>query len=454
MADQPTTPGNGTTTTPPPGAENAADTKTATPDRPSEPNQPAAGDKDPMQELLEHLQRAQPTIATLDHDLAQRIETLTREGAEPQRRAEPDFRHQVAYALQDLEKHALWPMPMTPEFRSEMTRLAITAPGLHNPRMLALMHTTAALEDKQLISDIRGTGMNIGVSGNQNSPNTESEIAALENRVRLAQHPPEPATNRGPANSAGANQPRGDAWLSPNVGQDGPASKPGAAGGQQPVYRRSILDTLLAGMRPKDQGPAPWEPPHTPMAERLAAFEQRTHDERAIARAEKAGRAALNALDGFRSGEGAAVMSRIHEAARGEPGGIAGVLSEMREGGRFADLRHQFNNALHTERGVAAAYDNAAATLAGYGQQRATLNEVIARRPEAVSLSAKFEQMDAEIGEAAANTPSRHDGKTMMDDLAQKAAELLQRAVDAVKAAFGRSPSAAAGAAPSPSMSM
>ena len=116
----------------------------------------------------------------------------------------------------------------------------------------------------------------------------------------------------------------------------------------------------------------------------------------------------------------------------------------MRVGGRFADLRHQFNNALHTERGVAAAYDNAAAALAGYGQQRATLNEVIARRPEAISLSAKFEQMDAEIGEAAANTPSRHDGKTMTwTILAQKAAELLQRAVDAVKVrlrpvAFGR----------------
>jgi hypothetical protein len=453
MADQPTTPG-ATAAPQPPGAENTADTKTATPGRPTEPDQPAAGDKDPMQELLEHLQRAQPTIATLDHGLAQRIETLTREGAEPQQRGAPDFRHQVAYALQDIEKHALWPMPMSPEFRSEMSHLAVTAPRLYNRRMLALMRATPALEDKQLINDIRGSGMDIGSRANQNTPIIENQIAALENRVRLAQHPPEPAANRGPANPAGANQPRGDAWLSPNVGQGSPASKPDAAGGQQPVYRRSILDTLLAGMRPKDQGPAPWEPPHTPMAERLAAFEQRTHDERALARAEKAGRAALNALDAFRSGEGAAVMSRIGEAARAEPGGIAGVLSEMREGGRFADLRHQFNNALHTERGVAAAYDNAAAALAGYGQQRATLNEVIARRPEAVSLSAKFEQMDAEIGEAAANTPSRHDGKTMMDDLAQKAAELLQRAVDAVKAAFGRSPSAAAGAAPSPSMSM
>ena len=266
-----------------------------------------------MQELLEHLQRAQPTIATFDRDLAQRIQTLTQQGADPQRRAQPHFRHQVAYALQDLEKHALWPMPMAPEFRSEMSRLAVTAPGLHNPRMLALMRATAVLEDKSLISNIRRTGMEIGDRVNQNAPDTESEIATFENRVRVVQRPREPAANRGPANSAGANQRPSSGCVSmsaPNVGAapDGAGGEMGpTANGQQPVYRRSILDTLLAGMRPKDQGPAPWEPPHTPMADRLAAFEQRTHDERALARAKKAEVrwAALNTLDSFRTGEGA-----------------------------------------------------------------------------------------------------------------------------------------------------
>jgi hypothetical protein len=43
-----------------------------------------------------------------------------------------------------------------------------------------------------------------------------------------------------------------------------------------------------------------------------------------------------------------------------------------------------------------------------------------------------------------------------MDDLAQKAAELLQRAVDSAKSLFNRSPSeeAATRAAPAPSMSI
>jgi hypothetical protein len=150
------------------------------------------------------------------------------------------------------------------------------------------------------------------------------------------------------------------------------------------------------------------------MAGRLAAFEsqmQERRDERTLGRAEKSGRAALDALDAFRTGEGAIVMNRIRAAARAEPGGIAAVLTEMRAGGRFADLRQQFNNALATERGVMTAYDKAAAALAGYGQDRVGIEQVIARRPDAANLSAKFEQMDAQIGEAAGGTPSRRDGK-------------------------------------------
>ena len=193
------------------------------------------------------------------------------------------------------------------------------------------------------------------------------------------------------------------------------------------------------------------------MAERLTAFEKKMQegaDERAFTRAEKSARPALEALQAFSANEGATVMARIHEASRTEPGGMAAVLSEMRQGGRFFDLRQQFNNALETERGVAGAYDKAAAALGRYAQDRTTVQDIIGRRPDVDALTARFEQMDARIGEAAASTPSRSDGKSMIDDLAQRAAELLHRAVDAVKSVFSRSPSAetTARAAPSPSM--
>jgi butyrate kinase len=71
-----------------------------------------------MSELLEHLERAQPLIANLDRNFAQTIQTLTQQGADAERRTQPAFRHQVAYAVQDLEKSAVWPIAMAPELRS------------------------------------------------------------------------------------------------------------------------------------------------------------------------------------------------------------------------------------------------------------------------------------------------------------------------------------------------
>ena len=82
------------------------------------------------------------------------------------------------------------------------------------------------------------------------------------------------------------------------------------------------------------------------------------------------------------------------------------------------------------------------------------MQDIIGRRPDASAITQRFEKLDAEIGEAAAKTPSRNDGRSMMEDLVQRAAELLQKAVETVKAAFSRSPAPDAGARPSPSMSM
>ena len=139
------------------------------------------------------------------------------------------------------------------------------------------------------------------------------------------------------------------------------------------------------------------------------------------------------------------------EAARNEPDGMAGVLSEMHEGGKFSDLRRQFNAALATDRSLSAAYDKAASALSQFGQDRSIVQDIIARRPDASALTQRFEKMDAEIGEAAASAPSRNDGRSMLNDLSDKAAELVKRAVEAVRSAFSRSPSAGAASSPSPS---
>ncbi|PPQ34124.1 hypothetical protein CCS01_12120 [Rhodopila globiformis] len=192
------------------------------------------------------------------------------------------------------------------------------------------------------------------------------------------------------------------------------------------------------------------------MKARFADFEERLRadkDSKAVTRAEQNGQAALDALQGFQNNEGAGIMSRIREAARNNPGGMEGVLSEMRPGGRFADLRTHFNSALEHDRGFAAAYDKASTALAQYGDSRTAVDAIIAKSP-AAGLGARFEALDAQIGEAAGKTPSSRDGMSKLDDITKQLAEIFQRAVDGVKSVFNRSAGAEATSRPSPSPSM
>jgi hypothetical protein len=426
----------------------------AKPDQTSGTEANAAGERDPIRELLDALSRAAPKLERENADLARRAEAIVRQAAEPGRSTQPQFRHDIAYLVQDIERSAIGQLPLTVATQSEVTRLAGSAPGLENERMLSLMRSTASIDDRGLIRDIRRAGAGIGREIDQNTPNVRSQIESLESRVRLTARPADAAPEVQPGDSHAGTAPA----ASPRVQSDTAGAVPTRSAPQRQPSR-GALDTILTGIRGPSQGTgAPWDPPLTPMADRITGFQQRMmegRDEIGLRNAEKSGRAAMEALDGFRNGEGATIMNRIRDAARSEPGGMAAVLSEMREGGRFADLRQQFNAALADERGVAQAYDKAAGALARYGQDRTAVEQVISRRPDAANLTAKFEQMDAQIGEAAGSTPSRRDGKSMIEDLAKQAAELIQRAVDAVKSAFSRQPAAEAGAraAPAPSMS-
>jgi hypothetical protein len=221
---------------------------------------------------------------------------------------------------------------------------------------------------------------------------------------------------------------------------------------QTAVLRGGILDTLTAVLRGNGQpNNAPWDPAPTPLGTRLQAFEAKVaarQQDEGIERVQNWARAAANAIDGFRNTEGATIMNRIQTAARAEPGGMATVLSEMRQGGKFGDLRQAFDKALIDDKGFGAAYDKAATALARYGSGREKVEQIIAKRPDAANLAAKFEQLDGEIGEKASSIPSRNQGKNMLDDISTTIAEILQRAADKVRAIFRPSPTVSPSASP------
>ena len=323
------------------------------------------------------------------------------------------------------------------------------------------MASTATIQDRSLVAEIRNTGREIGLRADQNNPAINSAIEVLENRTRLTSRPAEPEAREpdvetkrpGSAPSVPRQEGEGPAGLPTATRLNGGAIQNANNQGQVTV-QHSALDTLLRAMRPDGNQPQPpWEPSATPVADRLAASERRAQtlsDDRTLASAEQRGRVALDALQGFTNTEGAAVMGKIQAAAKTEPGGLPQVLSEMRDGGRFADLRKQFGNALSDDAGFAAAYDKAAGALAAYGKSRTEIEPILARRPDATAFTQRLTEMDSEIGKAAAATPSKTEGRSMMEDLAKQAGELLQRAVDSVRAAFSRAPTAGASSSPSP----
>ena len=440
-----------------------------------------ASGRDPIHDLVTRLDRDASTIAAKDPDLSRTIHQLAQTaGQQPERTQDAAFRTRVAYALQDMEKLG-GPISSVPQgLREEMGRLAVTAPGLQNDRLQEMMRATPSMDDARLVGDIRKLAVNVGArAADQDSPDIRDRVETLENRVRLAATAQaaapavDPSTTQGsrrsPASAAASNpqqaarspgsQPEENepSWIKQGREPQAPAAN-SPVSPQATVTGRGpgvVAQALAALARNVQQENPNWDRQPTSVADRSERHEnvfQQRRDEATIQGAEKSQRAALEAIQAFASGPGSSILTKIQDAAKTEPGGMQAVLSEMREGGRFAGLRSQFNADLVMERGAAAAWEKMAGGLQQYGADRTAVAAIGARQNNAAALEGRFEKLDAEIGKATSAIPSKQDGKSVLDDLGEKLKEVLDRAVSAVKAAFTPSAdrSARASASPSP----
>ncbi len=416
--------------------------------------------KDPLRELIDKLGRTQEMVARVDPALAATIRGITDTVGIPGRVEEPMFRTKVAYALQDAER-LVGPVVNLPlGVREEMTRLAATSPGLQNERMQELMRGTATMDDRGLVRVLRRDAAEIARAIDQTSPDMQSKVEALENRARLS-----PVGKAAPNMQDATMKASGQAVEMPSrlapgsrspqaetVQQQQPAS-------DQTQQQRGIGATfaIMSALRkPEPTSPAPWDQQLTPLKGRLARYmetAQANEEEASLRAAERSGQAAAEALRAFANGPGASIMSKIQAAGKTDPDGAAGVAAGMREGGPYADLRHTFNAGLLREKGLASALDSVSAAVSRYGADRTVADGIAASRADATAITARFAKLDAEVGKAASETPSRKDGKSQIEELGEKAAELASKAVEAIKAAFKRIPGPgqqpSAGASPS-----
>jgi hypothetical protein len=416
---------------------------------------PATTPDDPLRKLVDQLTALQPRLADTDSRLAKDIEQLAA-SAQKNGTSGQAFQTRLAYALQDAER-IVGPLPDVPAgVRDQLFILATTHRGLRNEQVQALLRATPTIIDAHLVRAIRDTASTVAKSPDQHSESITRRVQRLEERAREAA-----LSTAANTLTAAATRPASDITAAlpqaPHTQQQQPAAPPRSFQPQETMITREAIGprALLSVFRtlrePHYARREPWDPPAAPLGPRLATIGDRIaarRDEQALADAERAGRAALDALNTFARGPGAGVMTRIREAARNEPGGFQGVLAEMREGGKYGELRTQFNSALATEKGLGASYDRAAVALSQYGAKRTAADAIISRRPDAAALNGRFETLDAEIGQTASTIPGRKDGKSALDEVAEKARELMTKAVEAVRSFFGRSAGANANTRP------
>jgi len=237
---------------------------------------------------------------------------------------------------------------------------------------------------------------------------------------------------------------------------------------------KSILDNLR---RPEAKAPAPQSAPMpgatastsaaasaapdatTPKAaspagglrDKLGVFTadrmQARRDAEQITGASQAGTAVLASLEALERQETTGILLKIRDAADAN-GGIERVLSEMRPGGAFEDLRKEFNVALSHDEGFAAAYEKATGALSSYVETRDGM--ISAPRPRADINLARLETLDQEIGAAAKTLPGVKDGKNALDEALEGGKQAVEKAFSAIRQAFTRDADVR-GPSPSPS---
>jgi hypothetical protein len=437
--------------------------------------------EDEMRALLQNMAQAAMTLGAGDASLQSRIVTLNITANAPGQTQEESFRRDVAYALQDLERTTGRTFLAAGSLATELHERATTLPGLQNPSIGAFLAATPTLNDPVLVQDIRRTAESVrGMGSEQTTPAVRSVVEVMANRVRLAQAPrvdgapplqqaaggPDTLERQAshaaaPAESSHNIPPRQGGSAMPQGTNGGAPQHAAIAGAGRHDRPSAVMDIVRRLRAPVPTGAEAVMPlPASPIGGRIAMFEERLargKTDRLIMDADKSGVRAIETAEQFFQGPGRGVLGKIEAAASTEPGGMQQVMKEMQPGGRYANLRTEFDNAYQQDQIFKGAYDKMADSATKFGRDREAVNaNFVQRNLDPAQLDGRFQRAEESLGEAMSKVPGKEPGKSALDEMAEKVAEILRTAVDRIKQIFRPEAGAEAQpqARPGPSMSM
>jgi hypothetical protein len=427
------------------------------------PQNPVQQPDGEVQKLLQALQQEAAALGASEGGLRARIGALNLAASAPGQLQQQSFRTEVAYALQDLERAIGKPFLPAGPLATEMNQLATTMHGLGVGRMRDILVDTPKIADQALVNDIRQTAQSIVRLGqHQQTPDVEGLVDVLYNRLRLSSAPqvngaaPVGTIAQTGAAAQAQAQSSGAAATTAQAARPGQNTSPAAR--QQPRQTAS-MDITRRLRAPVPNGAEVTYPlPSASIVSRISIFEERLAQGktlRLLGDAEKSGVRAIEATEQFIQGPGRGVLGKMEAAAGTEPGGMQTVLREMQPGGRYANLRTEFDNAYQQDQIFRGAYDKMVDNVTRFGRDRdAVTNNFTQRNLDPAQLDGRFQRAEESLGEAMSKIPGKQSGKSALDEVAEKLAEVLRAAVDRIKHIF--QPAAAQAqqqARPGPSMS-
>jgi len=405
---------------------------------------------DPKDDDLRDVVRQLAVITStqpIEDRLKMSVQKVVKQSEQPGSLSDQKTKQAIGEIVQDLERTQV-AVNIKPEIRNDLDTAVSNRPDLKNESIKALLKITPVLQDQKTVNQIRELANDVSGRKTQESQEITSSVAVLQNKVRL-ETPVDAASVATKASSQNVVQQQ----IAPQQDQTQNQQTANMIDGVQirlPGMAAQLLNRMVPDRPPTDHSK------FENLADRESKYVQETlrprQDKREIDSTMEAGRNAVEALTALENGPGKAIMSRIKEAAKTEPDGLAGVLSEMRSGGKYADLRDQFNASMNTDKALASAYDKAAKALTLYDGKRADIGPAIARHPDATKLNQDLDKMDAAISEKTSALPSRdEEGRNALDEFAKRAAELITKAIDRVKSTVQAAIGAVYSSSPSPS---
>ncbi|KON63464.1 hypothetical protein KOEU_30040 [Komagataeibacter europaeus] len=443
-----------------------------------------------IEDVLKTLDRVQSEYRKQAPGQAAAYDRLRQESRGPDVQNDPGFRTRIAYAVQDVERLLGPTLEKEHPLRAEMTERAAHYPGLEEPVVAAMMRETHRLQQPE-VNAIRTLASEL-VEGHQDPDHPD--IAHTIDSLRATIFP-EPGRQPAPGHdhaAGSAHDEKGQAdktrgMASPGEGappgpEQSASSHPGQTHTMDPQKdfqekqtgsakdapeSRSTMDgngtkekaaanTRETNAAAKDQEDVkvirgggfarlaeaiasridsqPANPASSWM-EKAVGFSTRLHnarDEKSLEATERLGKQAVEALRDLRERPASSIMAAISDAGKGDPDGVAGVLSEMKAGGRYADLHSQFVTEKQNNQAFAAQLENVTSRLEAYGKGREAAEATGQRMGMPGSVTQRFTQIDAEIGRTAAEVPGKKEGASALENVSEKVREMMHKALTAV----------------------